>query len=213
MMCYPRRRCIHCSRLALFGRRAVPRHCDLHRQPEDFCVIVRHCLQCHSLGFTDVLQRCSSCSDYLCTKVFLRQQRKVWHWLSSSGLPAWECYDQRVGGGKERPDFMWEAGSHKILLEVDEGQHKDRRHETEIQRMITITQNLQRPCLWLRYNPDHFTASRPWSEEQRRAVLLHWLQQGLMGQTPRAPLVVWYLCFDGFEGEPREEIIPMTARE
>ena len=60
-----------------------------------------------------------------------------------------------------RIDFLIERPTHRILLENDENQHKDRIMSCEVARMAWVMEAIQagqntRPTLWIRFNPDSF---------------------------------------------------------
>jgi hypothetical protein len=57
---------------------------------------------------------------------------------------------------RTRPDFLWDVGTHVVILEVDEDQHADRQEYCECARMRNITETLMRPTIFIRYNPDAF---------------------------------------------------------
>lgn len=83
--------------------------------------------------------------------------------------------------GKERPDFVIHCGSHVILLEVDEGQHKHYECLCKQVRMINITQAFGGlPCFWIRYNPDAFKNDKGMKSKitgrKREVHLLKWIK-------------------------------------
>jgi hypothetical protein len=114
----------------------------------------------------------------------------------------YESYDQIVGSGvcgKERPDFMWDAGTHKVVLEVDEYQHGDRDVVCETNRMKNITSSNGMPTYWIRYNPDgEFQRVR---EQTRKNMLLAVLKEALSTAPKNANEFcrVVYLFYDGKE--------------
>ncbi|CAI2174051.1 13049_t:CDS:2 [Funneliformis geosporum] len=55
-----------------------------------------------------------------------------------------------------RPDFVIDAGTHQVVLEVDEYQHKKGEYNCEIKRMWDIAQALGIPTFFIRYNPDSY---------------------------------------------------------
>jgi hypothetical protein len=86
----------------------------------------------------------------------LAKQLRVKNILEENNI-LYEAYDSIVGDqgcSKKRPDFVIDAGTHKVVLEVDEYQHKKGEYNCEVKRMRDITQALGIPTLFIRYNPD-----------------------------------------------------------
>jgi hypothetical protein len=129
-------------------------------------------------------------------------------WLdtsTSATLKGYESYDRTIeqgSCGKERPDFVWDASTHKVILEVDEYQHNDRPCECEQTRMVNVTQSFGMPCLWIRFNPDDYRGQKSsLKERDRRDLLLRVLAQSL-SESPESSsetLRVKHLFFDGFK--------------
>jgi len=147
---------------------------------------------------------CSYCEPSLYLKYTKRKEKIVKDLLDVHGLvPTRQdqvAFDTTLCG-RERPDFFFDAGTHVVILEVDEGQHKDRQCACEQARMVNVTQGLGGLYVrWLRYNPDGFKLSSgrksTLSDVRRHNHLLRWLRVSL--QTPPASLLeVVYLCYDG----------------
>jgi hypothetical protein len=55
-----------------------------------------------------------------------------------------------------RPDFLFDCGTHFVVLEVDENQHKQIDKNCETIRMINIFQSLGIKTKFVRYNPDEY---------------------------------------------------------
>jgi hypothetical protein len=67
-------------------------------------------------------------------------------------------FDKIVEGGcsRRRPDVRIDMGSHIIIVECDEDQHKG--YSCENKRMMEIFQNCgNRPIVFIRFNPDSYT--------------------------------------------------------
>jgi hypothetical protein len=127
-------------------------------------------------------------------------------WIDASAtLKGYESYDRTIeqgACGKERPDFVWDASTHKVILEVDEYQHNDRPCECEQTRMVNVTQSFGMPCLWIRFNPDDYKGQKAsLKERDRRDLLLRVIAQSLT-ESPESSietLRVKHLFFDGFK--------------
>jgi hypothetical protein len=55
-----------------------------------------------------------------------------------------------------RPNFMFDMGTHLVVLKVDQDQHKRYPEECELVRMYTIVETTGLPVRFIRYNPDEF---------------------------------------------------------
>ncbi len=67
--------------------------------------------------------------------------------------------DKKVAGGcsRRRPDDMVDMGSHVIIIDVDENQHKAYDCSCENARMVEILEDVgDRPTVFIRFNPDDY---------------------------------------------------------
>jgi hypothetical protein len=142
----------------------------------------------------------------LTKRLHLRKQRQVKSWIDTNQkLNQYESYDKQIESGtcgKERPDFVWDTSTHKVILEVDEFQHRNRLCECEQTRMVNVTQSVGMPCLWIRYNPDDFKGQKASLKEQDRKDLLLRVLNESLNESPKTQndvLRVKYLFFDGFK--------------
>jgi hypothetical protein len=81
---------------------------------------------------------------------------------------------------RTRPDFLWDVGTHVVILEVDEDQHMGRQEFCECIRMINIAESLMRPTVFIRYNPDGFKQgdiTMQVGHHKRMEKLTKWIQQ------------------------------------
>ena len=181
------------------------RRCEDHWVDTDFNLVERPCTQC---GLTAVLNHkliCSYCEPSLYFK-YTKQKKVIKDLLSVNGLEP-SSHDQvpfdTTLCGRERPDFLFDMGTHMVILEVDENQHKDRQCLCEQTRMVNITQGLGGVFVrWLRYNPDPFKLLNgrlsTLSDSRRHVHLLAWLRLS-MQTVPTSLLEVVYLCYNGCE--------------
>ena len=100
---------------------SMPEFCEEHKSSEHTNLVHQTCVVCSVLDIVDHEGRCSTCSDYLNKRLHLRKQRLVRSWiLGEPALAGFEIYDRPMDGGvcgKERPDFMWDVGTHRVFLE------------------------------------------------------------------------------------------------
>ena len=137
--------------------------------------------------------------------------------------------DQLRGCTKRRPDLLFQCGTHAVVLEVDEEQHRcapsgggSYTPECEQSRMAEVTELLWQAagCAdgygvhWLRYNPSAYRAVAATEPPSRRvALLLRVLRRALRADTAyvravgapdpegarRPAAAVTELFFDGWE--------------
>ena len=134
-------------------------------------------------------------------------------------------HDRTIDGGeceRYRPDFVFDAGTHMVVLEVDERQHKEYQQLCEQQRMVNISQAFGMQTLFIRYNPDGFTthtgARSHITAPERSKLLLSWIRWALMPSfapsTTGAFCTAMYLCYDNFKecsafDAPRLNLLPL----
>jgi len=165
MIAYPRKKCIKkgCNEIALFGlSHAI--HCEEHKDENEMNLIEHKCKNC---PYTDILNEngyCRYCEPSKYHRAVLAKQREVKLYFDQHDIK-YVLYDARIEEnqcGLERPDFVFEskAGSHMIVVEIDEFQHKSRAEICECTRMINISQEYGLPTIYIRYNPDEYKTDR-----------------------------------------------------
>ena len=107
-----------------------------------------------------------------------------------------------------RPDFVFDAGTHFVVLEVDENQHMSYACECEQQRMVNISQAIGMPTAFVRYNPDVYKpkpGSTAATAREREDTLCAWLSHMLKPEANPATrggfCDVLYLFYDGHASE------------
>ena len=212
----PRRKCEECKEFAIYGMDSVPKFCEAHKSDQHMNLVHHDCVVCGVLEITDAEGKCSRCSEYMKKGLYCRKQRLVKAWIDTSDVLKYESYDRQLDGGscgKERPDFMWDAITHKVILEVDEDQHKDRPCECEQTRMANLTNSIGMPCVWIRFNPDAYKGQGKVTDAIRKDILIRTLKEYLQTppQSPSDFCRVIHLFFDGFQiGRPIDvEVMPM----
>jgi len=226
----PRKRCSEpsCKQPATHGI-TNPDTCETHSKTDYILLTERHCKQCQRL---DVLNTQGVCVNFCSLdeldrkyKKHLKQKedaiRKLFQKelkLDQTVIQTWEDSVVDSSCTRRRPDFVFHCGTHVVIVEVDEHQHKsysncgstrEEKIRGENRRMFEIFQSFQSlhtdsviPVLFIRYNPDAYTIQGrkgKTSDKQRRETLVRWVQQSL-GIDPLEsvpdPLSVLYLYFD-----------------
>jgi hypothetical protein len=119
-------------------------------------------------------------------------------------------HDKPIGGecGKYRPDFLYDAMTHFVVVEVDEDQHRSHDPECERVRMINIVEALGMRCVFIRYNPDAFKVNGKIVRvfrEKRHELLLRKIRECMKPSLDSDADIV-YLYYDG-DTEVREAML------
>lgn len=211
MIMNPRKRCDQCTELGIWGRSrvAADRRCDAHRCFDDKNLIEGRCVSC---GLECVLDKQGTC--LLCGEAgkikrqFLDKQRRVKTVIEREFKV--ESYDKIIDSGvcsRKRPDFVIDGTYRKVVVEIDEYQHKRGNEygpDCEYRRMWDITQALGMPTVFVRYNPDPYAGADgkrcdP-AQSVREAALVSWIKTLLDREPPAGGFAsALYLYYDGFD--------------
>jgi hypothetical protein len=206
MILNPKTKCMvpNCKEIAMYGiHKAI--HCVYHVQDRKAEVnfVGKKCVECGLIDIVDLESgRCSVCDPVLLKKIRLAKQKTVKLWLDASDdHKDYILYDRIIDKGEcglERPDFLYECGTHYLVLEVDENQHKDRLETCEHARMVNISQSLGLQTIFLRYNPDRFEGGCV-NLAKRRDSLLKWITFLKTNPPKEYFLSLVKLFFDGYK--------------
>jgi hypothetical protein len=223
MIAYPKKLCGHagCRSLGTHGRfgasQFAARYCESHvpqvnsTSSSDYVDVVQK--PCSECNFLEVLRNgiCSTC-DPTARRVYVHaKENRVRDVFDARGL-VYFSRDKVVDGGvcdRYRPDFLFDAGTHFVVVEVDENQHMSYAEACERNRMLSVWQSLGMRTVFLRYNPDAYepaasgaSKKRPRPRE-REDVLCSWVSHLLMPSGD--PLhrgnccEALYLFYDGYD--------------
>ena len=209
MISFPRKRCAHemCRELGTHATFECPnkRFCAAHIPSEgeyiDF--VQRLCDACNLPG---ILREglCETCDPVKRKTYEHAKEMRVRDVLLANDL-VFVSHDKVVDGGscvRYRPDFLFDAGTHFVIVEVDENQHHQESCECQQTRMVDISQALGLATVFVRYNPDRYDpgdGSKPCSASRREKVLVEWVAH-LLKESPvsrGAFCDVVYLFYDG----------------
>jgi hypothetical protein len=207
MMRNPNRTC-QCGETATHGI-TQPERCEQHALGGDDNLVEKECLSCMLPCVLNSQGTCADCYAFATGNTpRLAKQREVLQFLDHQFKEfPYDSTDRTTQDLKdcdrrERPDVLWDRADRLVILEIDEGQHKDRPCECEQTRMMNISQayGCER-TVWIRYNPDAFKSSesRRWVQRHRRhEVLKSWLAWALTADRLPYTISVVHLFFDGF---------------
>ncbi len=206
-----------CRRAAVYGL-DEPYHCEVHKLGTEVNIIERECKSCGLSQILDIDDKCQYCSidPASLQKRKLVKQTLVQGWLDANGFNDYDFMDRSLKveqdaacSLKTRPDFIWDCGTHVVILEVDEEQHKRKQYDCDDIRMININENLMRPTVFIRYNPDPFKIGDKnvkvgWSA--RMEVLAKWLRYGFDFENVKSTAHIIYLFYDNYDSEEGMQI-------
>jgi very-short-patch-repair endonuclease len=108
--------------------------------------------------------------------------------------------------GRYRPDIVYDCGTHIVIVEVDEGQHKQYEKNCEEVRMNNITYGFGIPTVFIRFNPDTYVENgkkHDSSIKVRISPLRGWIRR-FIEKIPEEMLTVKYLFYDQQNGSKKE---------
>jgi len=189
--------CAHpgCETLANYAFKGDPaEYCGQHAEKGMFNVNSKWC-KCCLFQVRKAPYLCSYCNP---SKHQKTREMEIKALLESTTDLGTHIHDKSVGSGQymPRPDFLFDALTHRVVVEVDEYQHKGYALECERIRMIKIAEVLKMPCVFVRYNPDTFHIDGKTvrvSKEKRHELLLKTIRE--CTKSPTADIV--YLYYDG----------------
>lgn len=171
----PNKRCVMygCKDMAIFGTTTKQLHCEEHATEGEINLIERKCTDCQLLNIVNPVNgKCGYCDPaFQQSKPVKTKELTIKAFLEHSGIAF--VHDRVLEdscGNRERPDFVIDQGTFFIIVEVDEHQHQSyqctrtctcpdphHRHcKCQQARMLELSQLAQKPCVWLRYNPDTY---------------------------------------------------------
>ena len=189
---------------------SYPQRCEGHMLLDDINVLEKPCSNC-GLEFyiPENRELCNDCFDFVVRRIHKAKENRVKLTLEANNVP-FSNYDKRIVGGcsEYRPDFVIDMGSHAIIVEVDENQHRSYACQCEQIRMIQIFNDYGGvPVFFIRFNPDSYInvdGCKQYSYNGREATLLELIQklQQMNIDNVTHSLVAYYLYYDGYNGIP-----------
>lgn len=179
--------------------------------------------QCASCGLSNVVDESGTCADcnhgHKIISERLVKQKRVGAVLAEAGIVP-VSVDRVVDSScnKRRPDFLIDAGTHFVVVECDEHQHRGSACETR--RMFEIAQALGLPTVFVRYNPDAYKTAGGTrgnaSAAAREKCLARWARHYTKAGTAPAGAQVsaLWLYYDGWTAlSDRKPATPLEITE
>ena len=183
-----------------------PYRCDQHKLKDDFNIIKKPCKNCKLEFYLNEESLCNDCNNFINHKVHKIQETDIKNFLDSENIK-YESADKIPDGAcsKYRPDFVIDYGLFKVILEVDENQHKSYSCECELSRMIQLFQDYGGiSIIFIRYNPDNYIdnfGKLHNSSNSRKKKLLETFNYIKIFEKMEYSLSVIYLFYDNFDGK------------
>ena len=224
MIAYPTKRCsiVGCNKIGTHGKvdGTTTRLCEEHAPPDYIDIVQQNCFSC---GLLDILREglCADCDPAARLTFEHAKENRVRDVLKSRGFK-YLSEDKLVDRGecvRYRPDFVFDTGTHFVVLEVDENQHMSYSCDCEQQRMVNLSQAMGMPTAFVRYNPDGYKApngSRAARVREREDALCKWMSHMMKPEASPANrgsfCDVLYLYYDGHVSETAS-VMTLTSIE
>jgi hypothetical protein len=185
-----------CKELAIYGVKE-PIHCEEHTKENEICLIVKKCKGCNRdnmlLDKNDLcVLYCKPNSIYQQAKREKKKENLVLNYLNKflKKPPEVKVIDNECLAinlqdcNRRLPDRAYDCGTHFVIIEVDENQHKgySKEDNCELVRMHQIYEVVGLPCIFLRFNPDNYrvkTKLQKVNMSVRLDILTKWVQKCL----------------------------------
>lgn len=211
----------HCGEPARYGI-DIPIRCKIHSIENDteIAPLVK-CIYCYAKSPLPENDICEDCLSFLNDKEKRgRKESKILKLIenlcedtSKDEIPVkMHSHDSIISEcNKYRPDIVLDNGSHMLIIEIDEHQHRN--YKCDCLRMQEIYNGFGGiPIIFIRFNPDEYKIIANGETETIRSYAgrektLSDLILNLRGTIILEPLSVIYLYYDYYDGEPKREIL------
>ena len=102
------------------------RYCEEHAPEGAINLAIKPCISCKLLDVLNATQHCSTCDPVHRERATHAKELTIKALFEANDL-RFISHDKRVDEGvcyQYRPDFVFDAGTHMVVVEVDENQHK-----------------------------------------------------------------------------------------
>lgn len=208
MIQLPTKRCSECKDLGTHEFEGK-RYCADHAPVGAMNLALKKCEVC---GLDDILNNdnvCASCDPAVVKKAWHAKEAQVKAFLDDAGVE-YESADKMIDNGvcvKYRPDFVVDCGTHMLVIECDENQHKSYDPKCELVRMVNIAQAFGIQTVFIRYNPDKLKGADGkkvvTTLYRRRDTLIRWVKHCMEAEQAPAKhgafATAIYLYYDFFD--------------
>ena len=185
-----------CKDIAIYGKNE-PLHCEDHKLDGEICWLVKKCENC---GRDKELLNKDGLCGICCDKPFYDKSKRLnkvketmmVRYLRNNIKEGEEILADRIIDSTcnlYRPDILYDCGTHIVVVECDENQHKGYNWEScslnrslehmEEKRMYEIMVAYGLPAIFLRWNPDNFnikgSINKKYNNARRLEMLVKWV--------------------------------------
>ena len=233
MIKYPRKICIekNCKEIAIYGI-IIQKHCETHKEDDEYNLVERLCSKCSKC---DILNKDGICINFcsyeekdMKMKKNIKKKELIIEKLLKNYILLDIAYRDEIIDSfcsLSKPDFVYDCGTHYIIIEVDEFQHKsytncgttkEEKIKSENIRMFRIFQSFNGiPCIFIRYNPDNFKINNKQiniSDNTRHSILLKWINYCINTVPENFIPKVLYLFYDEYD-ESNNKFTNITEKD
>lgn len=183
-----------CEKICLTGiqePRLKLMHCLDHIQPGEIDFTQNKCNTCQVTH--TILDSANNCSD--CSTLGTRVELRVRTFFLQNGIQ-YKSHDTPLSLSGYRPDFLFETSTTYLVVEVDEHQHKN--YDDEDIRMLTIAEELRKPTIFIRFNPDDYSSPCQTEFTERLQCLKFYIEKCLT-HIPTSRCEKIYLFYDNWD--------------
>ncbi len=206
-----------CKDMAIYGK-DEPLHCEDHKLQDEICWLVKKCNNCGR--DKELLNKYSLCG--ICADVPFYEESKRLNKMKESKMVKY--LRENIKDFREiladkiidstcnlyRPDILYDCGTHIVVVECDENQHKRYNWEScslnrslehmEEKRMYEIMIAYGLPTIFLRWNPDNFKVknNKKYSIDKRLEILVMWVNYSMKMEVTEG-VIYKKLFYDEYE--------------
>ena len=155
--------------------------------------------KCNICDLSNTDYTCKSCSKELNSR---RPEDIVKNHLIKTIRMPFASHDKIIDAvcTSERPDFYYDCGTHSVIIEVDEKQHRDKKYKCECTRMSRLYSTIgMKEMVLIRFNPHSFKVEgekQTVGPEERLKVLSDMVTKSIERKPP-SNLFMIQLFYDG----------------
>ena len=179
-----------------------PTYCSSHKLENMEDIKSKRCESCNLYIVSHGRKLCSYCNPNS-TKAQKTKEMEILKLLQETYKDKEIVHNKSIGFecGNFRPDFIIDCGSHNLIIEVDEDQHKTYPKDCEETRLHRIAEALN-PCIIIRYNPDAYKVdgiTKKTFKKTRHEKLLETVNKYIEVNVKDYLFEVVYLFYDDFK--------------
>jgi hypothetical protein len=212
--CITRSKCEYhkCDKRPIYGVKGQPpKHCSAHKNENEIDLNSIRCKDCGLFTVGKKPYKCSYCKDDS-DKRKKTKEMKVVDYFKEQKMDF--IHNKSVGAecGSYRPDLLFDTGTHFVVVEIDEEQHKS---VTDNSRYGNICERVREnnifialglPTVFIRYNPDSYKIDGKTIKmysKQRLSILQNKVNYHLKN-IPEKHISAEFLFYDDYDKKTEE---------